>query len=108
MIDHSKCDHERTSKARAKCRRGDTSTPRATPKEVDFSKGSGSKAPTTPRDKDAACMICGVERWEYRGRDKVADSLLYVGTKCFYYIQQDPKAEVYDKKEKVWQVIGLA
>jgi hypothetical protein len=103
-IDHSKCDHPRTSGARAKCRRGGsqgTAEVKASTKEVDF-KGSGGSKPKTPRDRENQCMVCGVERFEYRGRDPLTGTMLYVGEKCYYMVQNDPDAQGWDPKEKEW------
>jgi hypothetical protein len=104
MIDHSNCDHERTSKARAKCRRAlanGAEAPKADKKELDF-RGSGGVSSKTPRDKERECMVCGVERFEARGRDMISGSYLYVGEKCMYMIQNDPDAQGWDAKEKEW------
>lgn len=91
MIDHTNCDHPRTSGARAKCRRahrngGETGTKGST-KEVDFSGGAGTKA-STPRDKDMQCDVCGVERIELRGTDPINGVILSVGAKCSYMLKQ--------------------
>jgi hypothetical protein len=92
-IYHSKCDHESTSSARAKCRRGN-SDKGASIKTIDF-KGSGAKKASTPRDRDKQCDICGVERIAYRGTDPLSRSLIYVGDKCAYYLNNAPdKVEV--------------
>lgn len=97
MIDHSKCDHPRTSSARAKCRRGGggSSTPRkaASTKEVNFS-GSGGAQGQTPRDRDKQCDVCGVERIAYFGLDVVSGVRLYVGERCYYMVKRDPDGAV--------------
>jgi hypothetical protein len=89
MIDHTTCDHPRTSGARAKCRRahrnGDTAP--ATTKDVDFGRGSSKKA-STPRDRDMQCDICGVERIALRGTDPISGLILTVGDKCSYMLKQ--------------------
>lgn len=108
MIDHSRCDHPSTSSARAKCRRAQArgdAVPQngAAVKEVDFS-GSGGAKSSTPRDKDRACMVCGVEPFTARGRDVVNDTMLYVGDRCFYMIQRDPDLQLWDAKERAWVV----
>jgi|SRR6478752_735141 len=89
MIDHTNCDHPRTSGARAKCRRqqAGTDTPKTkvmgkkerTPKEDD-------NYGQTPRDKHLECDNCGVERIAYRGTDPLTGILRYVGSKCLYTI----------------------
>lgn len=90
-IDHTNCEHERTSKARAKCRRdlaSGATTPKAgkaSSKEVDFS-GSGGAQGTTPRDRWNACDVCGVERAILKGTPKIEKRLLFVGEKCSYYL----------------------
>ena len=101
-IDHSKCDHPRTSKGRAWCRRQREGG--ATPKTVDMSKAGSSRVdpPKTPRDKDQECMVCGVERYEYRGSDPLNGILLYVGEKCKYMVQRARDFQVYDREDKVW------
>lgn len=87
MIDHSKCDHERTSKARARCRRQQVGgKDRASTRTVDFSKGGGGKKASTPRDRDKQCDICGVERITMRGTPPLENIMLYVGDKCSYYL----------------------
>lgn len=95
-IDHSKCDHERTRAARAKCRRGGDSTPRkakASSKDVDFS-GSGGQKGQTPRDRDKQCDVCGVERIAYFGLDVLSGVRLYVGERCYYMVKRDPDGAV--------------
>ena len=89
MIDHSSCDHPSTSGARAKCRRAQNgsapktkkmgATPR-TPKEDD-SYGQ------TPRDRHMECDKCGVEKIEMRGTEPLTGILIYVGSKCSYYLK---------------------
>lgn len=92
MIDHSNCEHASTSSARAKCRRaianGDTARPAST-KEIDFRGGGGKKA-STPRDRDKQCDICGVERISMRGTPPLEKTLLFVGDKCAYYLNDAP------------------
>lgn len=92
MIDHTNCDHPRTSSARAKCRRahrngGETPARKASKKDVDFGGGGGSKA-STPRDRDMQCDVCGVERIELRGTDPLNGVILSVGAKCSYMLKQ--------------------
>jgi len=106
MIDHSRCEHERTSRARAACRKARANgeaVPQggASVKEVDF-KGSGGAQGSTPRDKDRACVVCGVEPFTARGRDLLNECMLYVGEKCFYMIQNDPDLQLWDAKERCW------
>ena len=96
MIDHTNCDHPRTSSARARCRRlhtnGEEGAQRkkmgATPREP----GSGGDGKPdnygqTPRDKADECHKCGVERIAYRGTDSLTGILLYVGERCLYHIK---------------------
>jgi hypothetical protein len=102
MIDHSSCDHERTPKARAKCRRaraeGEDSTPKrvkkgASVKELDFTPEEKERnRGTTPRDRDMQCDVCGIERIVAHGKHRLRDLHMYVGEKCFYYL--DPEAEI--------------
>lgn len=92
MIDHSNCDHPRTSSARAKCRRaqaGGGSTPKrkASEKEVDF-KGSGGATPQTPRDRSDECHICGVERIEFKGTDAWTGLHVLVGERCAWRVKR--------------------
>ena len=92
MIDHTNCDHPRTSSARAKCRRaraggGEPRQKRASSKEVDFS-GSGGASPQTPRDKGDECHVCGVERIEFRGTDAFTKLLVLVGEKCAWRVKR--------------------
>lgn len=106
-IDHSKCEHARTSSARAKCRRGGSNSEvKASTKEVDF-RGSGGKKGSTPRDRENQCMVCGVERFEYRGHDKLTGTMLYVGDKCFYMVKDDDDAQGWDAKEKEWYPVKV-
>ena len=88
MINHSNCDHPRTPSARAKCRRAQQggSTPKASSKEVDFSKGGGTSG-STPRDRDKQCDVCGVERIVLRGTDPLTGVILSVGEKCSYMLK---------------------
>lgn len=99
MIDHTKCDHPRTSGARAKCRRGqDGSTPKTkkmgkAPRES----GAGDRDDNygqTPRERWMECDNCGVERIAYRGTDPLTNVVRYVGPKCKYTIQHSPDLEV--------------
>jgi hypothetical protein len=105
MIDHSQCDHPRTSGARAKCRRakgGGDSTPRekdASKKEVFF--GFAHHDPdrernrgTTPRDRDRQCMVCTVELIQWRGTEPTSGRLLYVGERCYWRIKNAPDVEM--------------
>jgi hypothetical protein len=103
MMDHTKCDHPSTSGARAKCRRasraGDSPTTQATPRTP---KADKEKVIRTPRDKDRECMNCGVERFEYRGRDLASGTMLYVGERCYYMIQNDTNRQLWDADDKQW------
>jgi hypothetical protein len=105
-IDHSKCEHPRTSKGRAWCRRQKDGGG-ATPKTVDMSRAGSSKVdgPKTPRDKDQECMVCGVERYEYRGTDSLTGILLYTGEKCKYMIQRASDLQIFDREDKVWYTL---
>lgn len=89
MIDHSQCDHPRTSSARAKCRRGGgSSTPKkASPKDVDFS-GSGGAQSQTPGWKADECHVCGVERSEFQGTDAFTGLFVLVGEKCAWRVKR--------------------
>lgn len=93
MIDHTECDHPRTSGARAKCRRmmrGDDYTPRErSPRQPKKQKG-------TPRDKDMQCDVCGVERIEIRGTDPITGVLISVGEKCSYMLKQSADITALD------------
>lgn len=92
MINHSNCEHEATSAARAKCRRaiaGGTKSRPATSTDVDF-RGSGAKKAQTPRDRDKQCMNCGVERIVMRGTDPITGILYYVGERCEYIVRHAP------------------
>lgn len=97
MISHKDCDHPSTPGARAKCRRARGG---ATPKEVDLSKASRAKDPDdnygqTPRDRDKQCVVCGVEKIEWRGTDPLSGILLFVGAKCEYMVRRsEDKAPV--------------
>ena len=93
MIDHSQCDHPRTSGARAKCRRASAGddTPkksRATPKDVDLSGGSGNPTSQTPAWAADECHICGVERIEFAGTDAYINMQVLVGEKCAWRVKR--------------------
>lgn len=95
MIDHSKCDHPRTSGARAKCRRGDDPSAPKTKKmgRAPRESGSGDKDDSygqTPRERWMECDNCGVERITYKGTDALTNVLRYVGPKCLYTIKRAP------------------
>ena len=98
MINHSTCDHPRTSAARAKCRKARANGEEvktkegASEKEVDF-KGSGGAKAQTPGFKDLECHVCGVERIIARGTDPLDGIVKYVGERCIYYIKRDPNWE---------------
>lgn len=106
-ISHTQCEHPSTSSARAKCRRArakggvHTEQGGASVVEVDFSKAETKKS-STPRDKERACMVCGVEPFTARGHDEVNGQYLYVGDKCFYMIKRDPDFQLWDAKERRW------
>jgi DNA-directed RNA polymerase subunit M/transcription elongation factor TFIIS len=93
MINHSTCDHESTSSARAKCRRaranGKVHTSAST-KQIDMRDGTPTGKAQTPRDRDKQCDNCGVEKIEYRGTDLLTQRLLYVGERCRYMIKRAP------------------
>lgn len=101
MIDHSKCDHPRTSKERAKCRRaqqdGDAPPARkkmgATPREVG---GKEDNYGQVPRERWMECDQCGVERITHRGTDPVTGVLRYVGPKCLWTIKRAPDISPLD------------
>lgn len=100
MIDHSQCDHPRTSSARAKCRRekGGDSTPRkerVSKKEVWF--GLAHHNPnrernrgTTPRDRDRECQVCHIEVIQFRGTEPTTGILRFVGERCLWRIKDAP------------------
>lgn len=96
MIDHSACEHERSPKARAKCRREKSG---ATPKDVDFTSTPSPRERKpkerkgAPRDKSAECRVCGIEPIAWRGTDPLTGVLLYVGKDCEYYIRHSPDKE---------------
>lgn len=95
MIDHSKCEHEKTRAARAKCRRASSggSTPKkvgATPKEMDLSEaeaGASSRG-QTPTQRSDECHVCGVEMIRYSGTDAWTNIKVYVGEKCLWRIKR--------------------
>ena len=96
MMNHSDCDHPRTSSARAKCRRRQAggSTPkreRATTKEVDFGRASGDVR--TPSDPAMQCDVCGVERVALRGTDPLSGMILTVGERCSYMLRRSDDVE---------------
>lgn len=92
MIDHSRCDHERSSKARAKCRRDNGATPRksgATPRALNLPKDDED---VRPKDRDRQCHNCHLRLIEWKGKDRVNDMLRYVCTKCKYIL--DPAQSI--------------
>jgi hypothetical protein len=106
MINHSNCDHPRTSSARAKCRRSGGNYS----EKVGFAPPLYSLGPPpgpgrrvigkkereerddnygqTPRDKEKECMVCGVERIEFKGTDPLTGLTLYVGERCTYMVKR--------------------
>ena len=103
MIDHSNCDHPRTSGARAKCRRS-KQEPWPRPPLYSLGPPPGKKGATpkrigdeeedrygqTPGRKEDECHKCGVERIEYAGTDPISGILLFVGSRCRWYIKDAP------------------
>lgn len=91
MIDHTNCDHERTSSARARCRRqiksGDKARPKASTKDVDFS-GSGGAKSQTPGFKSDECHVCHVERIEFLGTDAWTGMTVMVGERCAWRVKR--------------------
>lgn len=101
MINHSNCDHPRTSSARAKCRKAQANgkvhtdaSQGATPVEVDMRRSDPTGKAQTPRDRDKQCDVCGVERIAYRGLDVISGVVLYVGERCYYMVKRDPNGAV--------------
>jgi hypothetical protein len=104
MIDHSGCDHPRSSSARAKCRRSraageegggarELGDSRATPKrswggkahhDPDRERNTGQ----VPKDKANECHICHVERIVARGTDPLTGILVFVGERCSYMVER--------------------
>lgn len=99
MIDHSQCEHPRTSGARAKCRRanGNYKEDGSTPKQKRVAKVDGDdNYGQTPRDKGDECHTCGVERIEFYGRDAFTGLPVFVGERCAWRVKrsQDFRAVV--------------
>jgi hypothetical protein len=102
MISHTACSHPSTPSARSKCRRArakgeapeeTTAVERqASIKEVNFERERNTG--TTPRDRDKQCDICGVEKTVAWGKDRLRDLHLYVGERCFYYLDPDSQIKV--------------
>lgn len=106
MIDHSNCAHPSTSGARAKCRRQKQAPWPSSPlyslgpppgvkvKRASKVDEEEDRYGQTPRDKQDECHKCGVERIEYSGTDPLTGIVLYVGSRCRYYIRgaEDEKA----------------
>ena len=89
-IDHSNCDHESSSSARARCRRAQANgqdAPTASIRTINF-KGSGAAKARTPRDRDKQCDNCGVERIAWKGTDPMNGILRFVGDKCRYIVMR--------------------
>lgn len=101
MISHAQCDHESSSKARAKCRREKgLSKPRdrekgegATPRSLDFSKtrtrDEDDNYGQTPSRKEDECHVCHVEWISHKGVDAWTGLSVYVGAKCMYRLKKD-------------------
>jgi hypothetical protein len=89
MIDHTNCDHPRTSGARAKCRRaaagGDAPKTKVMGKKTRDPKDDDNYG-QVPRDRHLECDNCGVERIAYRGTDPLTGILRFVGNRCLYTI----------------------
>lgn len=98
MINHTECEHPRTSAARAKCRRAQKSgtAPKASTKSVDMRDGTPTGRPRTPSLRELQCDGCGVERIAYRGHDLLTGTLLSVGEKCYYMVKNDPNTMPLD------------
>lgn len=91
MIDHSKCDHERTSSARARCRRGGSDAPKrerkaATPRTVGVD--DDDNYGQTPAWKADECHVCGVERSEFKGTDAFTNLFVLVGPRCAWRVKR--------------------
>lgn len=103
MIDHSKCDHDRTRAGRAKCRRGGEDRSRregASSKEVDFSGSGSGGGPTsqTPAWKADECHVCGVERIEFLGRDDYTNLIVLVGEKCAWRVKNSDEFRAFVRR----------
>lgn len=97
MINHSDCDHPRTSSARARCRRqkaGGDSKPTRQRAAPQTEKDEESSYGQVPRDRHMQCDVCGVERIAYKGLDVLTGVTLYVGEKCYYMVKRDPDGAI--------------
>lgn len=116
MISHTDCAHEKSSKARAQCRRERAKSSGgeeagATVREVDFSGAAGASVKgvdfsgvgsrgekerhgvgnaLTPGHKHMECQVCGLERVKYKGTDQFSGLTVAVGDKCEYRIRTAP------------------
>jgi len=110
-MSHAACDHEASSKARARCRKArsalqeggtDQAGDGATIITVDFTdspgrgkqvEGFGYYNARTPRDKDQECMSCRVNQLMYKGHDEHG-RLLYVCGPCSWRLLAEDKVMV--------------
>lgn len=108
MISHADCDHPSTSSARAACRRrraragGETTTSNSSPASVKTKWGGKShhdpdrerNTGQVPRDREAECHSCHVERILARGTDPITGILLFVGERCMWKVENQPDFQV--------------
>ena len=95
MIDHSTCDHPRTSSARAKCRRKmNGSTPKDATSKVVKEATYGVGKSRTPANKADECHICSIERIEYSGTDAFTGLPVLVGDNCVWRVKRSPDFKV--------------
>jgi hypothetical protein len=96
MISHAQCDHESTSKARAKCRREKGLVKKkeggATPRSLDFSKtrtrDEDDNYGQCPSRREDECHVCHVEWISHKGTDAWTGLTVYVGSKCMWRLKK--------------------
>jgi hypothetical protein len=98
MINHSDCDHERSSSARARCRRGQSGgAPRkqrvSTPKE-DEGPEYGVHKSRTPGFRGDECHVCSIERIVYGGTDAFTSLPVLVGENCKWRVKRSENFRV--------------
>ena len=96
MMDHSKCEHPRTPKDRAKCRRSNgivsSNAGTATARVLSMDKVDKEEHPV---DRDRQCHNCHLRKISTEGHDRVNNMLRWVCDKCIYIL--DPHQPIIEK-----------
>lgn len=94
MMDHSKCEHPRTPKDRAKCRRSNgivsSNAGTATARVLSMDKVDKEEHPV---DRDRQCHNCHLRKIAHKGRDRVNNMIRLVCDKCYYILDPNQLIE---------------